>query len=82
MAITASQLRQNVYRLLDETVETGKPLEVRRKGHILRIVSDPGPHGKLSALVQHNCINGDPESLVSMDWSGIWDETGGFCDLS
>ena len=64
-------------RLLDETVETGKPLKVRRKGHILRIVSDPDPRGKLSALVPHDCINGDPESLVNIDWSDFWDATGG-----
>jgi hypothetical protein len=77
MAVTASQLRQNVYRLLDKTLETGKPLEVRRKGRTLRIVADPAPIGKLQALVSHDCIKGDPESLVHVDWSDTWDATGG-----
>ena len=77
MTITASQLRQNVYRLLDETIETGTALEVLRKGHILRIVSEANPKGKLNSLVPHDCINGDPESLVSIDWSSSWDVTGG-----
>ncbi len=77
MAITASQLRQNVYRLLDETLATRKPLEVRRKGHTLRIVADPAPRGKLEALVPHDCIKGDPEDLVHVDWSDTWDATGG-----
>ena len=77
MAITASQLRENVYRLLDRTLETGAPLEVRRKGKILRIVPDSGPGGKLQSLVPHDCIRGDPEDLVHMDWSDTWDSTGG-----
>jgi hypothetical protein len=77
MAITASELRQNVYRLLDTAVETGRPLEVRRKGRILRIIAEPESVGKLNALVPHNCINGDPETLVSIDWSDTWDKTGG-----
>jgi hypothetical protein len=77
MAVTASQLRQNVYRLLDKTLETGKPLEVRRKGHTLRIVPDAAPVGKLKSLVPHDCIQGDPEELVHIDWGDTWDSTGG-----
>lgn len=37
MAITASQLRQDVYRLLDHVLETGVPLEIERGGRRLRI---------------------------------------------
>jgi hypothetical protein len=77
MAVTASQLRQNVYRLLDQTLETGKPLEICRKGRTLRIVSDVDPGGKLNALVPHECIKGDPEDLVHVDWSDTWDVSGG-----
>ena len=77
MTITASQLRQNVYRLLDETIESGKPLEVRRKGRTLRIATADEPGGKLKALVPHPCIKGDPDDLVHMDWSDTLDETGG-----
>jgi len=32
MAITASELRQPIYRLLDEVLATGLPLEVERNG--------------------------------------------------
>jgi hypothetical protein len=37
MPITASQLRADVYNLLDRILETGEPLEVVRNGQVLRI---------------------------------------------
>lgn len=39
MAITASQLRQDVYRLLDHVLASGRPLEIERNGRLLRITS-------------------------------------------
>lgn len=77
MAITASQLRQDVYRLLDETIDTGRPLEINRKGHVLRIISDQSSGSKLKGLVSHSCINGDPEDIVHIDWSDSWNSDKG-----
>jgi antitoxin (DNA-binding transcriptional repressor) of toxin-antitoxin stability system len=72
MTITASELRQNVYRLLDEVLASGVPLEVERGGRRLRIVPVDGP-AKLSRLSPHpGTIVGDPEDLVHLDWSGEW----------
>ncbi len=48
MEVNPSELRQNIYNLLDQVIETGIPLEIKRKGH------------------------GDPEDLVSIDWSQNW----------
>ncbi|MEW6490538.1 MAG: type II toxin-antitoxin system Phd/YefM family antitoxin [Thermodesulfobacteriota bacterium] len=72
MTVTASRLRENIYRLLDQVLETGVPLEVERKGKVLRIV--PGePGGKLANLVRRNdFLRCDPEELVHVDWSGEW----------
>lgn len=73
MAISASQLRQDVYRLLDEVLRTGEPLEIERKGHILRVVPDE-PRSRLDRIRRHpDVIVGDPEDLVSIDWSSEWD---------
>jgi len=72
MRVTASQLRANVYRLLDEVLETGTPIEVERKGRTLRIVAEQ-PRGKLDRLVsRRDYIKGDPTSLVHLDWSSEW----------
>ncbi len=72
MAVTASQLRQDVYRLLDEVISSGIPLEIERNNRRLRIVSLEAP-SKLARLTPHtDAIPGDPESLVSSDWSSEW----------
>ena len=73
MTLTASALRQNVYQLLDHVAETGQPLEINRKGRLLTIIpKETGDRSKLSRLVPHPCISGDPESLVHVDWSECW----------
>lgn len=73
MAITASKLRENVYAVLDQVIETGIPVEIRRKGALLRIVPDKPP-SKLSRLRKRNCVIGDPEDLVHMNWIDLWTE--------
>ena len=76
MRITASKLRENVYQILDEAIETGVPVEVLRKGAILRIVPDKRV-SKLAKLekrkIRDNFV-GDPEDIVHMDWSVYWTE--------
>jgi len=72
--VTASQLRQNVYSILDETLETGVPVEIVRKGRVLRIVPDLKP-SKLARLKKRACITGDPDSIIHMDWLKEWSET-------
>lgn len=73
MAVTASQLRQDVYRLLDEALETGVPIEIERRGRRLRVVPvDSG--SKLDRIKGNpNAIVGDPADLVHIDWSRAWD---------
>jgi len=72
-AVTPSQLRQDIYRLIDRVLETGEPLEIERKGRRLRLVPD-GPIDRLSRIrVDPGVIAGDPEELVTLDWSAEWD---------
>ncbi|TAK25051.1 MAG: type II toxin-antitoxin system Phd/YefM family antitoxin [Chloroflexota bacterium] len=72
MALTASELRQNVYRLLDQVLETGVPLEIVRNGRRLRIAPVEGG-SKLDRLVPHpDYMVDDPETYVHIDWSGEW----------
>ena len=71
MIVTASQLRQDIYQLLDRVLETGQPLEVERKGRKLQIA--PAAAGsRLARLPKRKCIKGNPEKLVSIDWSAEW----------
>lgn len=74
MKITASKLRENIYKVLDEILETGIPVEIERRGRKLRIVpGDESPRTKLERLERRpNTIIGDPKELVHLDWSSEW----------
>lgn len=72
--LTASKLRQDIYRVLDRVLATGRPVEIERRGQILRIVrvaDEPGP--KLQRIrTDPGVLTGDPDDIVHMDWSGEW----------
>jgi hypothetical protein len=68
---TASELRADVYRVLDSVIETGLPVEIERKGRVLKIVEDK-PTPKLSRLIERHSLQGDPDDIVHMDWSPHW----------
>jgi prevent-host-death family protein len=71
MLLTASKLRENIYRILDQVLETGKPVEIRRKGKTVRIVpAEPAP--KLGRLAPRDYLRGDPEAIFHLDWSSEW----------
>lgn len=72
--LSASELRADIYRILDGILRTGRPVEVERRGRLLRIVAvDREPAGRLESLRPHpDAVVGDPEELVHLDWSGEW----------
>jgi len=71
MAITASRLRENVYRILDAIIETGEPVDIERGGRRLRIIVLDGPGNRLDRLEAHpGAVTGDPDDLVHLVWSG------------
>lgn len=63
MAITLSELRANIYRLVDEVLETGVPLELERNGARVRIVPVDAPK-KLGQLPLRNLFACEPDELV------------------
>lgn len=72
MALTASKLRENIYRVLDEVLATGQPVEIERNGRRLLIVADDQP-SRLSRLVNRtDIVVGDSADFVHLDWSGEW----------
>lgn len=66
MAISASALRQNIYRILDRVAERGIPEEVNRRGQVLQIVPKVKKN-KLSNAKKRPVIKGDPDELVHID---------------
>ncbi len=70
--VTASELRANVYELLDGVLETGAPLRVERKGRALQIIAEV-PRAKLDRLKRRpGFVRGDAGELVHLDWSSEW----------
>ncbi len=72
MAITITELRANLYRLLDRIIDEGTPLEVQRRGRTVLITASART-SKFDALVKRpDVIRGDPDELIHHDWSGEW----------
>ena len=71
MRLTASQLRSNIYKILDQVLETGVAVEVERNGRLL-LIAPVAPSSKLDRLIQRPCLVGDPEEIVHLDWSAEW----------
>ena len=71
MPVTASKLRENIYRILDEVLDSGVPVEIRRRGKLLKLVPAEPP-SKLANLRPRRYLRADPEHLVHIDWSGEW----------
>jgi hypothetical protein len=63
---------KNIYKILNQVLETGDPATVVLKGKQL-LISPSQAICKLDLLEEHpNFIIGDPEELVHMDWSSEW----------
>lgn len=72
MKLTATNLRSNLYKVLDQVITTGVPVEIERKGKKIKLVPVE-TRSKLNNLKSHPpTIIGDPEELVHMDWSSYW----------
>ncbi len=66
--MTPTELRKNIYKILDQVLETGQPVEIKRRGSVLRIVPAE-PVDKFQRLTSRpEVIQGDPEDLVHLEW--------------
>ena len=71
--ISLTALRSNLFKIVDEVIETGNPVELERKGHRLKIVIE-GKKSKLENLKPHDCIVGNPDELIDLkvaEWREI-----------
>ncbi len=71
MSMSLTALRQQLFKVVDQVIATGIPIEIKRNGHIVKIVLDD-KKSKLENLVKHDCIVGDPEELIDLhlqQWS-------------
>ena len=74
MTMTVTELRANIYKIMDNIVKTGQPIDIERSGKKLRIIpiNNP-PEGKLNRLIARpEAITGSPEDFTHLDWSQEW----------
>lgn len=72
LATTASKLRADIYRMLDEVLETGRPLEIERNGKTLVIAPKEQESIWDRLPRREGAIIGDPDELIHIDWSSEW----------
>lgn len=66
--VTPTELRANIYRLLDEVLETGLPLEIKKGDQRLRIVPVEKADKFQNLIARPDVIQGDPDELVTVHW--------------
>jgi prevent-host-death family protein len=72
VTLTPTELRSNLYRIIDQVLDTGEPVEIVRRGRIVRIVADV-PRFRMDEVSPHpDFIVGDPDELIHLDWSAEW----------
>ena len=66
--ITATELRGNIYNLLDEVLKTGIPIQINKGGKKLKIMP-VSEVNKLKNLVSRpGVIKGNPDDLADISW--------------
>ena len=66
--ITVTELRGNIYKLLDEVLDTGIPIEINKGNKKLRIISVKTKNKLHNLVSRPNVIKGNPDELVEISW--------------
>lgn len=66
--VTTTELRADIYNLLEEVLATGIALEVKKGDRKLRIVPVEKPNKLDNLIARPETIQGDPDDFVSMQW--------------
>lgn len=71
--ICSTKLRANIYKILDKILETGEPVEIERRGRILKIIPAPEKKPVSEKLVRRKgVLSGSPDRIIHLDWSSEW----------
>ncbi len=66
--VTPTELRSNIYNLLDEILNSGVPIEINKGGRLLRIVPVIKTNKLQNLVSRPNVIKGNPDDLVNISW--------------
>ncbi len=68
----ATQLRVELFRVLDRILETGEEVEIERNGQLLRLAPKKAVRGWDRLVERPDAVNGDPDELVGLGWLNEW----------
>ena len=66
--VSPTELRSNIYKLLDEVLNSGVPIEINKGGKLLRIVPVAKSNKLQNLISRPNVIKGNPDDLVNISW--------------
>jgi prevent-host-death family protein len=66
--VTPTELRGNIYNLLEEILDTKVPIEINKGGRKLRIIPVEKGDKFQNLIPRPDIIHGDPETLVDIHW--------------
>lgn len=66
--VSPTELRSNIYKLLDEVLNSGVPLEINKGGKLLRIVPVAKSNKLANLKPKPDIIVGNPDDLVDISW--------------
>jgi hypothetical protein len=68
MVISPTEFRKNLYKLLDQILRSGQPIEIEWAGGSV-LVLPKNQASKLSRLVKRKGFKGTTDRIAGMDWS-------------
>jgi len=72
--MTLTELRKNIYHVVDDVIRTGKTVKIQRKGKTVFLCTG-NRGGKLDRLrnaAGRRALGCRPEEIISMDWEKEW----------
>ena len=66
--LTPTELRKNIYKVLDEVLATGIPVEICRKGKTLKIIATEDVDKLQNLRARPEFIVGDSDDLPDIHW--------------
>lgn len=66
--VSPTELRSNIYKLLDEVLNSGVPLEINKGGKLLRIVPVARTNKLANLTPKSDVIVGNSDDLADISW--------------
>lgn len=66
--LTPTELRKNIYNVLDEVLATGIPVEIIRKGKTLKIIATESVNKLQNLCSRPEIITGNSDDLADIHW--------------